>query len=69
MESLFMLTNPFPPTEQFALTEASYVIVKLLQHFNTLECADPKTGEPVKNSNLTLSHDEGVFVKLYARNE
>jgi hypothetical protein len=54
-------------TEQYALTEASYTVVRLLQHFDCLENADPDTRlEPIKNSNLTMMHDHGVPVKLYA---
>lgn len=56
-----MLTQP----EQYALTEASYTVVRLLQHFDTLENADPLAGdEPLKLSNLTMSHDRGVWIKL-----
>lgn len=53
--------------EQYALTEASYTVVRLMQHFDCLENADPDTRlEPIKNSNLTMMHDHGVPVKLYA---
>lgn len=51
--------------EQYALTEASYTVVRLMQHFDTLENADPHPGdEPVKLSALTMSHDRGVWIKL-----
>jgi hypothetical protein len=30
------------PTEQFAFTEASYVTVRLLQHFDLLQNKDPE---------------------------
>lgn len=51
--------------EQYALTEASYTVVRLMQHFDTLENADLQSGdEPVKLSNLTMSHDRGVWIKL-----
>lgn len=54
-------------TEQYALTEASYTVVRLMQHFDTLENADPHPRqEPIKQSNLTMMHDLGVPVKLYA---
>ena len=53
--------------EQYALTEASYTVVRLLQHFDTLDNADPHPREePVKQSNLTMMHDSGVPVKLYS---
>lgn len=53
--------------EQYALTEASYTVVRLMQHFDTLEKADPHPRtEPVKQSNLTMMHDLGVPVRLYA---
>lgn len=53
--------------EQYALTEASYTVVRLMQHFDTLENADPHPRqEPVKLSNLTMSHDYGVPVRLYS---
>lgn len=41
-----------------------------MQAFDTLENADPSTGdEPVKLSNLTMSHDRGVWVRLYSSGE
>jgi hypothetical protein len=53
--------------EQYALTEASYTVVRLMQHFDTLENADPHPRqEPVKLSNLTMSHDLGVPIRLYS---
>jgi hypothetical protein len=53
--------------EQYALTEASYTVVRLLQRFDTLENADPHPRqEPIKRSNLTMMHDLGVPVKLYS---
>lgn len=53
--------------EQYALTEASYTVVRLMQHFDTLENADPHPRqEPIKLSNLTMSHDLGVPIRLYS---
>ncbi|KAJ5152740.1 uncharacterized protein N7482_009218 [Penicillium canariense] len=53
--------------QQYALTEASYTVVRLMQHFDTLENADPDPRqEPIKQSNLTMMHDHGVPVKLYS---
>jgi hypothetical protein len=41
--------------------------VRLMQHFDTLENADPHPrSEPIKLSNLTMMHDLGVPVKLYS---
>lgn len=51
--------------EQYALTEASYTLVKLLQHFDTLENADPTLVRPAIQSNLTMSHEQGVKIRLY----
>ncbi|KAE8385776.1 cytochrome P450 [Aspergillus alliaceus] len=50
--------------QQYALTEASFTLVKLIQRFDTLECADPELKQPVILSALTLSHDRGVKVRL-----
>ncbi|KAE8355085.1 cytochrome P450 [Aspergillus coremiiformis] len=52
--------------QQYALTEASYTLVKLIQRFNTLECADPELKQPKILSTLTLSHDRGVNIRLYS---
>ncbi|CAL5866688.1 uncharacterized protein PFLUO_LOCUS898 [Penicillium psychrofluorescens] len=53
--------------QQYALTEASYTVVRLMQHFDSIENADPHPRqEPIKQSNLTMMHDLGVPVKLYA---
>lgn len=52
--------------EQYALTEASYTVARLMQHFDRLENADPNPrDEPVKHSALTMSHDQHVLVRLY----
>jgi hypothetical protein len=67
--TLYFITNRnTKTTEQYALTEASYVIVKLLQRFDTLENADtgPDLGtHPVMNHALTMAHENGVHVRLY----
>lgn len=51
--------------EQYALTEASYTLVRLLQHFDRIENAAPAVEEPRIMSNLTLSHLHGVDIRLY----
>lgn len=51
-------------SEQYALTEAGFVTVKLLQTFDTIENADPRAGEPLINANVTMSHENGVHIKL-----
>lgn len=56
--------HSFP--EQYALTEASYTMVKLLQRYNRIENADPDMVEPIINSSLTLSHDRGVHIRLFS---
>lgn len=49
------------------MTEASYTVAKLLQRFDVLENADANSGkEPELITNLTLSHANGVHVKLYS---
>lgn len=56
--------------EQYALTEASYALVRLLQHFDTVENGDDVLGDnedPILEANLTLSHVRGVWVRLYSR--
>ncbi|KAE8332828.1 cytochrome P450 [Aspergillus sergii] len=52
--------------QQYALTVASYTLVRIMQHFDVLENADPiSTDSPILCANLTLSHDQGVMVRLY----
>lgn len=53
-------------SEQYALTEASYVLVRLLQKFDTLENAQPELIEPAIKFSLTISHEEGVRIRLYS---
>lgn len=53
--------------QQYALTEAGYVLVRLAQMFDTLENADDKPEPPVKQHALTMSHLTGVHVKLYKK--
>ncbi|CAG8933986.1 unnamed protein product [Penicillium salamii] len=53
--------------QQYSLTEASYTMVRLMQRFDTLENADPHPRqEPIKLSNMTMSHDLGVPIRLYS---
>ncbi|KNG89322.1 cytochrome P450 52A12 [Aspergillus nomiae NRRL 13137] len=52
-------------TEQYALTEASYTLVRLMQHFDAVENADPLLVEPVIENNLTMSHGRGVKVRMH----
>ncbi|KAI9820843.1 MAG: hypothetical protein M1832_003476 [Thelocarpon impressellum] len=47
--------------QQFALTEASYVTVRLLQRFDRLENTDP---EPTPKLNLTLTSCSGTGVQV-----
>lgn len=51
--------------QQFALTEASYTIVRLLQKFEKIESRDPTPW--LENLHLTLSSGNGVQVALFAR--
>ena len=50
-------------TEQFALTESSYVIVRLLQRFDAVQNCDPNP-VPVHNLTLTSCPADGVKVRL-----
>ncbi|KAB8262084.1 cytochrome P450 [Aspergillus pseudonomiae] len=53
--------------QQYALTVASYTLVRFMQHFDVLENPNPdSTDNPVLRANLTLSHDQGVMVRLYS---
>lgn len=49
--------------QQFALTEASYVIARLVQLYPRLVSFDPEY-PPKKMSHLTMCHQNGVFIGL-----
>ncbi|KAK6457433.1 cytochrome P450 alkane hydroxylase [Scheffersomyces xylosifermentans] len=51
--------------QQFALTEASYVITRLVQLFPNIESHDKGPYPPTKCSHLTMSLQEGAVVALY----
>ncbi|KAB8211981.1 cytochrome P450 [Aspergillus parasiticus] len=51
--------------QQYALTEASYTLVRLMQHFDALENADPLLVKPIIENNLTMSHGQGVKVRVH----
>ncbi|OGM42387.1 cytochrome P450 52A12 [Aspergillus bombycis] len=51
--------------KQYALTEASYTLVRLIQHFDAVENADPLLVQPVIENNLTMSHGQGVKVRMH----
>ncbi|KAK9482703.1 cytochrome P450 [Lipomyces starkeyi] len=55
--------------QQYALTEAGYTIVRLLQEFDTLESTEPPEPEgfPLKRAMLTMSKATGVHIKLYKK--
>ncbi|KAK9234456.1 cytochrome P450 [Lipomyces kononenkoae] len=55
--------------QQYALTEAGYTIVRLLQEFDTLESTEPPEPEcfPLKRALLTMSKATGVHVKIYRK--
>ncbi|CAI5757380.1 unnamed protein product [Candida verbasci] len=53
--------------QQFALTEASYVIVRLAQMFPTLISRDNKPDPCNKLVHLTMSHMDGVWVEMDER--
>ncbi|VVT46316.1 uncharacterized protein SAPINGB_P001153 [Magnusiomyces paraingens] len=51
--------------QQFALTEVSYTIVRMLQNFKGIDAAPSALiGEPKENSSLTLSVADGVPIRL-----
>ena len=50
--------------QQFALTEASYVIVRLCQMFSNLSSRDNGPYPPTKNVQLTMCLQEGAFVSM-----
>ncbi|KAL4804012.1 cytochrome P450 [Aspergillus unguis] len=51
--------------QQYALTEASYTMVKLLQRFSTVENGEPERQQPLIRSTLTMCHADGVRVRLH----
>ncbi|KAG4441899.1 hypothetical protein IFR05_002640 [Cadophora sp. M221] len=51
--------------QQFALTEAGYTIVRLVQEFKRVESRDPR--EWLEGLNLTLNSGNGVHVAMTAR--
>jgi hypothetical protein len=51
--------------EQYALTEASYTMVRLMQRFSKVENGEPGLEEPLIRATLTMSHEKGVKVRLY----
>lgn len=50
--------------QQFALTEASYITIRLAQMFPNIESHDPNY-PPRKLTNSTMKHLDGVFISLY----
>ncbi|KAK6874122.1 Cytochrome P450 52A8 [Candida tropicalis] len=50
--------------QQFALTEAGYVLVRLAQSFDTLELKPPVVYPPKRLTNLTMSLQDGTIVKI-----
>lgn len=53
--------------QQFALTEAAYVVVRLLQKFDKIEAVPGELEDPVITSNLTLTSCPGRPVTLRLR--
>ena len=50
--------------EQYALTEASFVVVKILQRYDAIEALD-MTGKIKKGLSFTLKPGDGVKVKMH----
>lgn len=56
--------------QQFALTEAGFIVVRLVQRFDKIENLDPTGMEDVKqNATLTMSSAHGVKVRLHAADD
>lgn len=51
--------------QQFALTEASYVIVRLLQMFEHVDLMDTRPYPPKKSVQLTMCAQDGVFIQMW----
>jgi cytochrome P450 len=51
------------PTEQFALTESAYVIVRIVQHFDAVKCMDPEAEISTRFS-TALFPKKGVPLKF-----
>ncbi|KAK1990763.1 cytochrome P450 52A12, partial [Colletotrichum falcatum] len=54
---------PRTSVEQFALTEAAYLIVRLVQRFESMEWLGPE-GKPRKDLHLTMAPKDGVNIRL-----
>ncbi|RLV94484.1 Cytochrome P450 52A13 [Spathaspora sp. JA1] len=52
--------------QQFALTEIAYVVVRLVQMFPNLESRDERPYPPMKACELTLRHNDGVYIEMSA---
>lgn len=50
--------------QQFALTEALYIVVRMVQMFPNLASRDDRPYPCAKNEQLTMCHYDGVFVSL-----
>jgi hypothetical protein len=59
---MLVLTNLFSFLEQFAIMEASYVLIRFLQEFATIESRDSRPWQ--ENIALTTSSLNGVRVSL-----
>lgn len=54
-------------TEQYELVEASYMIVRALQHFAILDTLDvDQSPGPKWQTNMILAHLDGVHVRLHS---
>lgn len=51
--------------QQFALTEASYIVTRLVQTFPHIESKDSGSYPPLKNVQLTLCLQNGAYISLY----
>lgn len=49
--------------QQYALTEAAYLIVKLLQRFDAVEWVGAQ-GKPKKDFRITMAPKDGVWVRF-----
>lgn len=62
------ITNQISPTEEFAILEASYTIVRLLQTFKSIELVDEETVDqrdhPKHTVTLVVASANGCKVRL-----
>lgn len=51
--------------QQFALTEMSFTVVRLLQRFSRVECRQPGNQRPAMVTDIVVTPHNGVWVSLF----